>query len=102
MAAEYNRQYALYSQEQDWIALTKNITDARNNLALLGRIEDAQKTKLEVERTRLRQGRTTTYQVLLFEQDYTTAASNRVKSAANILALQTQINLYQASAQGGN
>jgi len=102
MAAEYNRQYALYSQEQDWIALTKNITDARNNLALLGRIEDAQKTKLEVERTRLRQGRTTTYQVLLFEQDYTTATSNRVKSAANILALQTQINLYQASAQGGN
>ncbi|MGE5086064.1 MAG: TolC family protein [Bacillota bacterium] len=101
MAAEYNRQYALYSQEQDWIALTKNLTDARNNLALLARIEDAQKTKLEVERTRLRQGRTTTYQVLLFEQDYTTAASNRVKSAANILALQTQINLYQASAQGG-
>ncbi|MFM6927589.1 MAG: TolC family protein [Bdellovibrio sp.] len=100
MAAEYNRQYALYSQEQDWIALSKNLTDARNNLTLLGRIEDAQKTKLEVERTRLRQGRTTTYQVLLFEQDYTTAASNRVKSAANILALQTKINLYQASVQG--
>ena len=70
-------------------------------MVLLGRIENAQKTKLEVERTRLRQGRTTTYQVLLFEQDYSAAALNRVKSAANILALQTQIRLYQTPAEGG-
>jgi outer membrane protein TolC len=101
MAAEYNRQYALYSQEHDWVNLTKNLTDARDNMVLLGRIENAQKTKLEVERTRLRQGRTTTYQVLLFEQDYSAAALNRVKSAANILALQTQIRLYQTPAEGG-
>lgn len=100
-AAEYNRQYALYAQEQDWINLTKNLTDARDNLRLLGRIESAQKTKLDVERTRLRQGRTTTYQVLLFEQDYSSAAISKVKSAANILGLQTQLKLYQASPEGG-
>ncbi|QDK44310.1 TolC family protein [Bdellovibrio sp. ZAP7] len=100
-AAEYNREYALYAQEQDWINLTQNITDARDNLVLLGKIEQAQKTKLDVERTRLRQGRTTTYQVLLFEQDYSASALNRVKSAANILALQTQIKLYQASPEEG-
>ena len=101
-AAEYNRQYALYSQEQDWINLTKNLSDARDNLRLLGRIETAQKTKLDVERSRLRQGRTTTYQVLLFEQDYSQAALSRVKSAANILALQTQLKLYTASnTEGG-
>ena len=100
-AAEYNRQYALYAQEQDWINLTRNLTDARDNLRLLSRIESAQKTKLDVERTRLRQGRTTTYQVLLFEQDYSQAALTRVKSAANILALQTQVKLYQNSPEGG-
>ncbi|WP_413580509.1 TolC family protein [Bdellovibrio sp. HCB288] len=100
-AAEYNREYALYAQEQDWINLTQNLSDARDNLVLLGKIENAQKTKLEVERTRLRQGRTTTYQVLLFEQDYSAAALTRVKSAANILALQTQIKLYQASPEEG-
>ncbi|WP_413560101.1 TolC family protein [Bdellovibrio sp. HCB209] len=100
-AAEYNREYALYAQEQDWINLTQNLTDARDNLVLLGKIEQAQKTKLDVERTRLRQGRTTTYQVLLFEQDYSAAALSRVKSAANILALQTQIKLYQASPEEG-
>ncbi|MDG0815633.1 TolC family protein [Bdellovibrio svalbardensis] len=96
-AAEYNRQYALYAQEQDWINLTKSLGDARDNLRLLGRIETLQKTKLDVERSRLRQGRTTTYQVLLFEQDYSQAALSKVKSAANILGLQTQIKLYNAA-----
>lgn len=100
-AAEMNRDYAIYAQEQDWTNLSRNITDARDNLKLLSRIESAQKTKLDVERSRLKQGRTTTYQVLLFEQDYTTAQVSKVKSAVNILALQSQIKLYQTSSEGG-
>jgi outer membrane protein TolC len=100
-AAELNRDYALYSQDQDWINLTRGLQDARDNLRLLSRIEDAQKTKLEVERKRLRQGRTTTYQVLLFEQDYSQSALTKVKSAANILGLQSQIKLYQNPSEGG-
>lgn len=100
-AAEMNRDYAVYAQEQDWTNLSRNITDARDNLKLLSRIESAQKTKVEVERSRLKQGRTTTYQVLLFEQDYTTAQVSKVKSAVNILALQSQIKLYQTPSEGG-
>ena len=101
-AAELNYQYATYAQEQDWANLTRNLNDARDNLRLIGRIEEVQKSKLENERARLRQGRTTTYQVLLFEQDYTSASLTRVKSAANILGLQAQLKLYQAaSSEGG-
>ncbi len=100
-AAEMNRDYAEYSQEQDWINLSRNITDARDNLKLFSRIETAQKTKLEVERSRLKKGRTTTFQVLLFEQDYSQAALAKVKSAVNILALQAQIKMYQDSPEGG-
>lgn len=102
-AAELNYQYSQYAQEMDWTNLTRNLTDARDNLKLLGRIEEVQKSKLENERARLRQGRTTTYQVLLFEQDYTQAAVTRVKSAANILGLQSQLKLYetQYSPEGG-
>ncbi|MNL06188.1 Outer membrane efflux protein [compost metagenome] len=100
-AAEMNRDYALYAQEQDWTNLTRNITDARDNMKILSRLEQAQKTKLETERARLKQGRTTTYQVLLFEQDYSQAAVSKVKSAVNILALQSQLKLYQASPEGG-
>lgn len=101
-AAELSYQYAMYAQEQDWANLTRNLSDARDNLRLIGRIEEVQKSKLENERTRLRQGRTTTYQVLLFEQDYTSASLTRVKSAANILGLQSQLKLYEAaSSEGG-
>lgn len=100
-AAELNLQYATYAQEHDWQNLTRNLSDARDNLKLLGRIEEVQKAKLENERTRLRQGRTTTYQVLLFEQDYTQAAVSRVKSAAGILGLKTQLKLYQATSPEG-
>jgi outer membrane protein TolC len=102
-AAELNYQYAVYAQEQDWVNLTRNLSDARDNLRLLGRIEEAQKAKLEAERGRLRQGRTTTFQVLLFEQDYSQSALTRVKSAAGILGLQAQIKLYQTqnSPEGG-
>lgn len=99
-AAEMNRQYALYAQDADWTNLVRNVSDLRDNLKLLARIESAQKAKLETERTRLRQGRTTTYQVLLFEQDYSQAALSRAKSAAGILGLQAQIKLYQNSPEG--
>lgn len=94
-AAELNHDYALYAQDMDWATLTRTLSDARDNLKLIGRIEEVQKLKLENERARLRQGRTTTYQVLLFEQDYSQAAANRVKSAAQILGLQSQVKLYQ-------
>lgn len=100
-AAELNYQYSVYAQDQDWVNLTRTLSDARDNLRLLGRIEDVQKSKLENERARLRQGRTTTYQVLLFEQDYTSASLTRVKSAANILGLQSQLKLYQAASNEG-
>lgn len=102
-AAELNHEYAMYAQNMDWTTLTRNLTDARDNLRLIGRIEEVQKNKLENERNRLRQGRTTTYQVLLFEQDYSQAAVTRVKSATNILGLQSQLKLYQTqnSPEGG-
>lgn len=95
-AAELNRAFSVYSQDMDWTTLTRNLADGKENFRLLTRIEEVQKTKLENERKRLRQGRTTTYQVLLFEQDYTQAAVTRVKSAANILSLQSQVKLYQS------
>lgn len=94
-AAELNREYALYAQEQDWVDLVRTLSEARENLKLISKIEIAQKAKLDVERVRHKQGRTTTYQVLLFEQDYSAAALSKAKSAAQILGLQSQIKIYQ-------
>ncbi|MBX2988683.1 MAG: TolC family protein [Bdellovibrionaceae bacterium] len=100
-AAELNAQAKRYSQEQEWIDLTQKLSDAKESLRLATAIENAQKAKLENERGRLRQGRTTTYQVLMFEQDYSQSQVSRVRAASQILSLQSQIKLYQASDEGG-
>lgn len=101
LAAEEGLRYLKYSQEQNWIDLVQKITDAKETLKLSGKIEQAHKSKLENERIRLREGRTTTYQVILFEQDYSQAQASRVRAAAQILSLQAQTKLYQAKLEGG-
>jgi outer membrane protein TolC len=101
-AAEYNYQYKQFVQDQDWNNLVQQLAEAKESFRLASNIVDAQKAKLDNERTRLRQGRTTTYQVLLFEQDFSQSEVNRVKSAAQILGLQARIKLYQNSPEGGN
>jgi len=100
-AADLSYQYKQFTQEQDWTNLVQQLSEAKENLRLATNIVNAQKAKLENERGRLRQGRTTTYQVLLFEQDFSQSEVSRVQAAAQILGLQAQIKLYQASPEGG-
>ncbi|KHD88257.1 MAG: membrane protein [Bdellovibrio sp. ArHS] len=101
-AAEYSYQAKQFNQEQEWTNLAEQMIEAKESLRLATNIVNAQKAKLENERTRLRQGRTTTYQVLLFEQDFSQSEVNRVQAAAQILGLQARVKLYQASVEGGN
>lgn len=96
-AAELSNQYLMYSQEQEWTDITALFKDAQTALKLAEAMEKAQKLKLNNERTRLRQGRTTTYQVLLFEQDYLSAEIARIQSAAQIINLNAQIKLYSSN-----
>ncbi|MEN0057354.1 MAG: TolC family protein [Bdellovibrio sp.] len=94
-AAELTYQHKQFVQDQDWNNLVQQLGEAKESLRLATNIVNAQKAKLENERTRLRQGRTTTYQVLLFEQDFSQSEVTRIQSAAQILGLQAQIKLYQ-------
>ena len=99
LAAEQNEKYLRYAQEQNWADLVQKIADAKETLKLTTAMEKAQKAKLDNERQRLRQGRTTTYQILLFEQDYNQAQASRVRATSQILALQSQVKLYQVSTE---
>ncbi len=94
-SAELSEQNLIYTQDQDWIDLKQKLSESKATLKIARSMEVAQKAKLENERTRLRQGRTTTYQVLLFEQDYTSAQASRILAATQILALESQLKLYQ-------
>lgn len=100
-AAEYSLQHKQFVQEQDWNNLVQQLSEAKESFRLATNIVNAQKAKLENERARLRQGRTTTYQVLLFEQDFSQSEVTRVRTAAQILNLQARIKLYQNSPEGG-
>lgn len=95
-AAELSKEAAMFNQEQAWIQLVETLKDVRENLKMLTNLEAIQKNKLEVERVRFKQGRTTVFQVLMFEQDYSQASVSRAKLASDILGLISQIKLYNA------
>jgi hypothetical protein len=60
-------------------------------------IENVQKKKLENEKQQLRRGRSTTFQVLQFEQDYTNSQLIRARAGAQALDLRSQLKRYQSS-----
>jgi outer membrane protein TolC len=93
-AAKINYRQKTFEQENDWENLVQNLSTYKANLRLARNIEDAQKKKLENERSRLRQGRTSTYQVLLFEQDYSNSQLNTIQVANALLGLIAEEKLY--------
>lgn len=93
-AAKINYQQKVFEQENDWQNLVQNLIIYKENLTLAQLIENAQKLKLENERKLLKQGRTTTYQILLFEQEYSNAQLTTIQIAYKMLTLIAQENLY--------
>ena len=63
-------------------------------MILSRKIEAAQKAKLENERKLLKQGRTTTYQILLFEQEYSKSMLTTIQTAYQLLSLIADKKLY--------
>lgn len=86
--AQKSYQYALLTQDISWNTLSQQWNDAKARLDLALELRKTQTTKLEKERQRLSNGRSTTYQVFLFEQDLLNV---------ELLILQTQqlaMNIY--------
>ena len=96
-AAALLYQQKLLDQESERRDLVAKLGDARERLRLSYAIEEAQRVKMEHEKSRLKEGRTTTYQVLTFEQDYTNAQYGRVSAAEEVLATMADLKLYVRS-----
>jgi outer membrane protein TolC len=99
VAAEENFQRKLFDQDQQWNDLVSRFEDARMKLSLVEKIEEAQKIKASNERDRLSKGRTVTFQVLNFEQDYAQSELTRIQNETNILNIYSQLKIFSA---GGN
>lgn len=93
-SAEINYARKVFDQEQDWKQYVTNFEESVKQFKLSLKLEDVQKSKLENERGRLRRGRTTTYQVLLFEQDYLQAQLTRIRAEAKVLNTVAQMKLF--------
>ena len=90
-----NYRSELANQELHWQNLIQNLQNYRDNLKLALSIEMAQKAKLENERRLLKQGRTSTYQILVFEQDYSNAELNSQEIAYKFHQLLADKKLYE-------
>lgn len=95
-AAELEYQSKYVGQEAEWIELNRQFQDAKNRIRLQISIEDVQKKKLLHEKERLNRGRTTTYQVLNFEQDYAQAQLTRLQFQSQLMNLNAKLKLFSS------
>jgi outer membrane protein TolC len=93
-AAELNLQRKLFDEQQDWKDLNHKFDELKRKFEMAKAIEMGQKEKLEYERNRFNRGRTTTYQVLMFEQDYALAQVNRIKTQSDFMQVLAQLKLF--------
>lgn len=74
--------------------LSQKFNEARLRLKMADELVAMQKEKLEYEKYRFNLGRTTTYQVLTFEQDYAQSLISRLRIENEILALHAQLKTF--------
>jgi outer membrane protein TolC len=93
--ADLNYQRKLFEQEREWTDLTVALADAKRRLALARSMEAVQARKYEHERGRLQRGRSTLYQVLLFEEDYAQAQLVRLRTLADVLLVAARLKIFR-------
>jgi outer membrane protein TolC len=94
MAAEHLTRQKELESESAFRDLSQKFNEARLRLKMADELVSMQKEKLEYEKYRFNLGRTTTYQVLTFEQDYAQALISRLRIENEILALHSQLKTF--------
>ncbi|MBI2520817.1 MAG: TolC family protein [Bdellovibrio sp.] len=94
LAAQYNYERKLIEQEREWEDLVNRFKDYQDRLLLIQKMEQAQKEKLAKEKVRLNRGRSTTFQILQFEQDYANAQLLKLKNQADLITTYAQLKLF--------
>lgn len=93
-ASKLDQELKQFNARQDWADLQSQLKEAKIRLGLASDLEKAQKEKLAYERERLSIGRTTTYQILMFEQDYANSQLATIKSKADILGILARLKSF--------
>ncbi len=96
-AAQRNLDSAKLNESQDWRNLLKSWEDVNTRLSLAKEIQDLQEEKLKNETERFNNGRTTTFQLLSFEDDFDQAQLNTLRLGVEKLSILAQAKLYNAN-----
>ena len=97
VAAKVSFQRAKFEQERLWNDLVNRFREASGRLKIATVMEKAQREKVDYERTRHSRGRTTLYNVILFETDFASAQYARIRAQADVLNAYAQLKTF-----GGN
>lgn len=84
-----------FDQESEWQILNTKIQLTKERLILAKELKEAQYIKLENERQRQVNGRSTTFQVFSFEQEYLAAQLNLVQLQTNAMMLLAQAKTFR-------
>lgn len=99
LAAEKDYEQALLADQSEWKNLETRWHSGQKEMLLLSQLEVLKANQLQLERKRLKEGRTTTQQVLLFEQDYLKTQLGRLRTEGDLLLIQAQTRPYLGSVE---
>lgn len=94
-AALLNYKKKRFDQESTWNELSQKFIDAKKRLLISIELEELQFKKLEAEKKRHKEGRSTTFQVFSFEQEYIQSQLLRIKTQGLVLGILTQMKLFK-------
>lgn len=85
-----------FEQKREWEDLVQRYQDSLERVKLANAIMQVQKEKVLYERGRWTKGRSTIFQVLIFEQDYSESMIAKWQSILQALSLSSQIKLFRS------
>jgi len=96
VAAETLKDQKVFDQEVQWKELVLKLEEAKKRYEISVKLADIQKRKASSERNRLKRGRTTTYQTLLFDTDLNQAEATKIQSQSEVLQIIAQMKTFGA------
>lgn len=84
----------MYEVDREWEILQERFNNFKKRLKLSQKMVQVQEKKLTTEKRRYGQGRTTTFQVLQFEQDFANAQLLKLRYERELINIYNQLKLF--------
>lgn len=94
-SAALAEQARLRNEKLEWLNTVDQATVLAQQLKIVRDLEVTQKNKADLERSKYNNGRSTTYQVLTFEQDYLNARNQRINLELGLRQFINSLDLYK-------